>query len=65
MTNFTSVVSAHTLKSGEIDLSGVHHGFGMMGGYGYPMVFFGWIFMLLFLAILILAVIALVKYIKG
>lgn len=65
MTNFINIALAHTLESGEAGLSVAHHGFGMMGGYGYPMAFFGWICMLLFLTLLILAVVALVKYIKS
>lgn len=35
----------------------------MMGGYGSPMMFFGWITYLLIIALLVLGIIALWKYI--
>jgi uncharacterized membrane protein len=65
MNNFISTTYAHTLEGGSVDLSGVHHGFGMMGSHGFPMIFFGWILMFLFLAIVILTIVALIKYIKN
>lgn len=45
----------------------IDHHFSMMGGYGSMGWFglgFGWIFMLLVIALLVLGVIALAKYIK-
>jgi hypothetical protein len=65
MNNFINIANAHALEGGAVDLSGVHHGFGMMGSYGFPMMFFGWILMFSFLAIVILTIVALIKYIKS
>jgi uncharacterized membrane protein len=65
MTNFTNTALAHTLDGGETDLFAAHHGFGMMGGFGWGWVFFGWILMILFWTFVVLAVIALAKYIRG
>jgi uncharacterized membrane protein len=63
MINIINIALAHTLESGEVDTFGAHHGFGMMGGFGWPGMFFGWTMMILFWILVILAVVALVKYI--
>jgi uncharacterized membrane protein len=64
MTNFINTALAHTAESGEVDTFAAHHGFGMMGGFGWTGMFFGWTMMILFWVIVILAVVALVKYIS-
>lgn len=63
MISHINTAFARTLENGEIDSYVAHHGFGIMGGF--PMMFFGWIFMFLFLALVILVVLALIKYIKS
>ena len=65
MTNLINTALAHTLENGEVDLFATHHGFGMMGGLGWPSIFFGWTMMVLFWVVIILVIVALVKYITS
>jgi uncharacterized membrane protein len=65
MINFINTTFAHTLESGEVDSFVAHHGFGMMGDFGWSGIFFGWTFMILFWLLVILVIVALLKYISG
>jgi len=61
MNNFINIALAHI---GETNESNMHHGFGMMGSnWGWFGVVSGWIFMILFWTLLVLAIIALAKWI--
>lgn len=63
MINLINTTFAHTLEGGEADSFAMHHGFGMMGNFGWSGMFFGWLFMVLFWIIVVLAIIALIKYV--